>query len=119
MELADDTHDYACTPCRHTGGLCFESLWLAQAMSAVRHVHTHGLPVGAEVVMAQQFHGCGQPCNVLLTLRGDEVEVSAGLADTGDDGKAPEPAARVTARPVVAHATCAEATGPQRRVATA
>lgn len=98
MELADETTDYACTPCRHTGHVCFEALWLAQAFGQAQQASAHLLPDGATLVSARQFHGCGRACNVLMTVRRDGVDVTAGMPDSCDEAATLEPAARVNAR---------------------
>jgi hypothetical protein len=98
MDLADDTHDYSCTPCRHTGSACFESLLLARTIARAQHQSGHNLPAGAELVTARQFHGCGHPCNVLLKVRHGVVEVTAGMPDCCDETQTLHPAAQVTAR---------------------
>jgi hypothetical protein len=100
MTLADDTHTYACSRCRHTGSYCLEALWLAQAFSRVQLRAGHVLPAGAELVSATQFQGCGRQCNVLLIVRQGAVEITAGMPDCCDQDEALTPAARVIAQPL-------------------
>lgn len=99
MTLTDDTHTYACSRCRHTGAYCLEALWLAQAFSRVQLRAGHVLPPGSELVTATQFRGCGRQCNVLMRVRHDAVEITAGMPDCCDEDEALIPAAGVIVRP--------------------
>lgn len=98
MKLVDDTHTYACSCCRHTGSYCLEALWLAQAFSRVQQRAGHVLPAGSELVTATQFRGCGRQCNVLMRVRHDAIEITAGMPDCCDEDEALAPAAAVVAR---------------------
>jgi len=109
MELSDNTHHYACSTCGHTGSVCLEALWLAQAFCRAQREVDHILPDSFEMLTASEFHGCGQPCNVLLRVRRGEIEVTVGMRDSCDEMETLEPAASVTARrqPALAAGTLA------------
>lgn len=100
MTLTDDTHFFACSRCRHTGAFCLEALWLVQAFARVQHRADYFLPSQAEVTTSTQFTGCGRSCNVLMRVRRDSVEVTAGMPDCCDEDETLEPAASVTAWPL-------------------
>ncbi|MGY6412093.1 MAG: hypothetical protein ACXIUV_13855 [Alkalilacustris sp.] len=78
MQLSDATHDYACTRCATTGGVCMEALWLARRLAAGVTGRLAQLPADFELSSSTRFSGCGQDCAVALHVTANEVEIASG-----------------------------------------
>ncbi len=80
MQLSDATHDYACTRCRATDGVCMEALWLARRLAASLTARARDLPEDFEIASTTRFSGCDRDCGVELRLTGRSVCVTPGSA---------------------------------------
>ena len=78
MQLSDATHDYACTRCGATGGICMEALWLVRRISGGLSIRTMDMPPDVELTWQTSFTGCGRDCAVTLRITAATVEVASG-----------------------------------------
>jgi len=88
MILTDDTHEFACSACTHTGKPCMEGLWLARRLARSLAGQARRLDSAYDVTCSARFVGCGRLCQTLLRVRPARLEAFCGLAD----GVAADPA---------------------------
>ena len=81
MQLSDATHEYACTPCTATGGLCLEGVWLARRLATGLAQRAAILPSDFTYESRACFGGCGGPCEVRVRLAHDRIEVASDPHD--------------------------------------
>lgn len=81
MILTDDSHEYLCTDCTHTGRPCMEGLWLAKRLTAALAGRAEGLfGTGGDFACSARFLGCGRVCTTLLRVRRTDVQIYCGVA---------------------------------------
>jgi hypothetical protein len=83
MILNDDTHEYSCTRCRHTGSACMEGLWLAQRIARSMAAGDKTLPDDYDVSCSSRFLGCGRTCHTILRVTMTDVQVFCGTEPLG------------------------------------
>jgi hypothetical protein len=100
MLLSDDTHDYTCTRCGSTGGVCMQALALGQRIARGLAANERHLPEGTELRCETLFTGCGRDCTVRLDVAGTTVAITCGRTGA---------AVRATRQPTEARGTLAPA----------
>lgn len=83
MILSDETHEYSCTNCRHTGRACMEGLWLAQRIARSLALGGRELPQDYDVSCSSRFEGCGRTCHTILRVTRADVQVYCGTEPLG------------------------------------
>lgn len=83
MILNDNTHEYSCTRCRHTGSACMEGLWLAQRIARAMAVGSKALPSDYDISCSSRFEGCGRTCHTILRVTLADVQVFCGTEPLG------------------------------------
>ncbi len=81
MIINDDSHDYTCTDCRHTGRPCMEAIWLCQKL-------THSMGAAAprrEMTGSAQFRGCGFSCEATVRINHEDVQIFCGIDKAAAD----------------------------------
>lgn len=78
MRLSDRNHDYLCTLCGTTGGVCLQGLALSQRVARGLAANEGRLPEGFELVSETLFTGCGRDCPVQLRVEGTTVTLDCG-----------------------------------------
>jgi hypothetical protein len=78
MRLSDDSHDYHCTLCGTTGGVCLQGLSLSQRIARGLAANGPRLPESVELVSETLFTGCGRDCAVRLRIVGTSVTLDCG-----------------------------------------
>ncbi|MCL4187194.1 MAG: hypothetical protein KJZ85_06255 [Rhodobacteraceae bacterium] len=81
MILTDDTHEFACSDCTHTGKPCMEGLWLTRRLARSLAEQARRLDGAYDVTCAASFVGCGRLCHTLLRVRPARLEAFCGVAD--------------------------------------
>jgi hypothetical protein len=80
MRLSDDSHDYHCTECGTTGGVCLQALALCQRLARGLAANEAKLPAGFELRSDTLFTGCARRCQVRLQVMGTTVALECGGA---------------------------------------
>lgn len=78
MRLSDDNHEYNCTLCGDTGGVCMQALALSRRMAEGLAANADRLPDGFELTSQTEFTGCARTCHVRLQVVGTTVSLEAG-----------------------------------------
>lgn len=113
MIINDDTHDYTCTDCRHTGRPCMEAIWLCQKLT--QSMSDSPPSPRREMTSSARFRGCGFACDATVRVNCDDVQIFCGVEDSGIDKASLPAAARLPRALVLAAPVSREAETEARR----
>lgn len=82
MRISDDSRDYDCAPCAHTGGVCLEALSLCQRVAHSLEARADDLPDSYFLRSHTVFHGCGHDCTAILSLSDTCLDIACSCPGT-------------------------------------
>lgn len=93
--MTDDSHDYTCTDCRHTGRPCMEALWLGRQLTRSLNA---AIPVPERDITSNAcFLGCGFACEATVRVSQGDVQIFCGIEESATPSAARLPRAMVLA----------------------
>lgn len=84
MIWADDTHDFSCTICRHSGGPCPAGARMAEHLVSALRLSAPFTADDFEITGSGRLAGCARSCNALYVACRTSVRIYCDVAVEAD-----------------------------------